>query len=143
MRLKAEPRKRRSRPYRIVQRELRDLLRLAVHLGKDDREICGLIVDNGWSLELVRLPNRTRRRAAFRMTADDIKVVQRAARRLGHQVIGSFHSHPAYFARSGPGDIRDGEIGSLMLVLDCIGRETRLWRIGRKRSVHEVPLEFI
>jgi len=90
---------------------MREFLRLAAGMAKKHREICGVVVDNGWFLELVRLPNRTRRRGGFRMIHKDLKAVEGAALRLGHCVVGSFHSHPVSLAKPGPGDIEGAEVG--------------------------------
>jgi proteasome lid subunit RPN8/RPN11 len=127
----------------MAEGHLREFLRVAARMAEGHREICGVVIDNGWTLELVRLPNRTRRRGCFRMVSVDLKDVERAARRLGHRVVGSFHSHPVSVAKPGPGDIRGAEVGSLMLVIDCIGREASLWRVGRNRRAYRVRLVLV
>jgi proteasome lid subunit RPN8/RPN11 len=129
--------------YRIAKRHLRENLSLAAHLAHEHREICGLVIENGLLLELVRLPNRTRRRGKFRMLEKDLKPIELAARRLRHRVVGSFHSHPVSEAKPGPGDRRGAQIGSLMLVIDCIGQEARLWRIGRNKRAYAVRYELV
>ena len=133
----------RRNPHRMAKRHLQQFLSIAVREAENDREICGVIVDSSWMLELVRLPNRTQRRGGFRLLEEDWKPVAHSARRLGHRIVGSFHSHPAYLAKPGTGDIQGAEIGSLMLVIDCIGREAGLWRIGRNRRAYSLRLELV
>jgi proteasome lid subunit RPN8/RPN11 len=127
----------------MAERHIREFLHMASRKAEAHREICGVIVDNGWLLELVRLPNRTRRRGGFLTVHMDLKLVEQATRRLGHRVVGSCHSHPVSATKPGPGDIRGAEAGSLMLVIDCIGREARLWRIGRNRRAYAVHLNLM
>ena len=126
--------------YRIGRRNLRHLMRIAIDAGEKYREICGMIIDDGCVLRLVRVRNASRQIGSFFITASDLKTVARAARRLGYKVVGTFHSHPISDAKPGYTDCRAGVPGRLMLVIDCIGREARLWRIMRNRRAY--PLRF-
>jgi proteasome lid subunit RPN8/RPN11 len=115
-------------------------MRLAVEAGEDYQEICGVIVDSDYLLRLVHIRNASRRRGHSEIKLSDYQKVVKAARRLGYEVIGSFHSHPISDAKPGYSDCRAGAAGRLLLIIDCIGREARLWRIMRNRRAY--PLRF-
>lgn len=130
----------RSESYRIARRNLKTLIRLAVEAGEDYQEICGVIVDCDYVLRLVRVRNASRRIGHSEIKLSDYQTVVKAARRLGYKVIGSFHSHPISDAKPGYSDCRADASGRLLLIIDCIGREARLWRIMRNRRAY--PLRF-
>jgi len=119
------------------RRQYRSLLREARRVAHDGSEVCGLLVDTKVHLALVRTRNVSRRAGNFQLSAHDTRQITRAAKVLSHEVVGGFHSHPAYFAKPGPSDIANAVDGSLMLILDCIGNEGALWRIrhGQARRV--------
>ena len=131
---------RHSEQYRIARRNLRLLMQVAIHAAQEDQEICGVIVDGDDLLRLVRIRNASRRRGRFLIKPSDYRTVVKAARRLGYDVVGTFHSHPISDAKPGYSDCRADAPGRLMLVIDCIGREARLWRIMRNRRAY--PLRF-
>lgn len=127
----------------MMGKHLREVLRLAVETAEPGgREICGVIVDSGHCLELVRTRNKARQPGSFALSPVRVKKIRRAARKLGHRVVGAFHSHPVSEAEPGPSDIRGARRGELMLILSCWDREARLWRIGKGRA-HPVRLECV
>jgi proteasome lid subunit RPN8/RPN11 len=115
-------------------------MRTAIKAGEDHQEICGVIIGDEYSLRLVRVRNASRRRCHSEMKAIDYQTVVKAARRLGYQAIGTFHSHPIWYVKPGYSDCRSDAPGRLILIIDCIGREARLWRIMRNRRAY--PLRF-
>lgn len=131
-------RRRKSSRQRFARESLRSVIAEAVEVAAaSEREVCGLLVDNGHEIELVRLRNAERRPGGFRFFVRDVREVERAARVLGHAVVGTFHSHPLFLAEPGEGDLRQARNGSLMLIIDCTGRRAMLWRVkgGRARRV--------
>ena len=121
-------------PYRIRQAELRNLMRRSVKISVDLREVCGLLVDNGHFLQLVEVRNTCRRPCGFCLHRGDWRGVDKSCDRRGNAVVGTFHSHILSPAKPGDADIKGAEDGSLMLILDTIERNVRLWRIRGKRS---------
>jgi proteasome lid subunit RPN8/RPN11 len=105
--------------------------------GSDGRELCGLIVSTGRHLSFVRTRNTLRRPGGFALSRLDVRKIVGAARVLGQEVVGTFHSHPRGLAEPGHSDIEHAVDGSLMFIFDCLGRTGRLWRIkgGKARSL--------
>lgn len=106
------------------------------------REICGLIVDTGHHLALVELHNVSRRAGGFVFSGPDVRRIVAAARVLGQEVVGTFHSHPVGLATPGQSDIENAVDDSLMFILDCLGRESRLWKIKRGKA-RNVRFDFL
>jgi proteasome lid subunit RPN8/RPN11 len=122
-----------------LHREIRCAIRKA---SASHREICGLLVDNGHLLEMVPLKNRTKAPGSFDLGWKRIKRCRKAAMRLGHRVVGTYHSHPVSEAVPGESDIRGAEDGELMLIISGPGQEAKLWRI-RSGKASEVPFRTI
>jgi proteasome lid subunit RPN8/RPN11 len=100
-------------------------------------EICGMIVDTGFHLSLVRVRNVSRRVGSFILSRPDVRRIVAAAKILEQEVVGTFHSHPAALATPGKSDIANAVDDSLMLIFECTARCGRLWRIrgGRAREL--------
>ena len=105
--------------------------------GSRGREICGLIVHTGHHLTFVRTRNVCRRAGSFVLSVPDVRRMVAAAKVLGQDVVGTFHSHPLGLAEPGPSDIENAVDDSLMFIFDCLGRRGCLWRIksGKARSL--------
>jgi proteasome lid subunit RPN8/RPN11 len=134
--------------YFIHQTDLRRLVGRAAAVAKRHaREVVGLLIDNGFFLELVECRNKSRRAGSFSFYYVDIRSKVAAAERLGHEVVGTFHSHPAGLAKPGEGDVTNAVDNSLMLIIDCTGREAALWRIKngktRKMLLQEIVVRQI
>jgi proteasome lid subunit RPN8/RPN11 len=97
-------------------------------------EICGLLVDTGAHLSFVPTRNVSRRVGSFVFSRTDIRRIAGAVKRLGHEIVGTFHSHPGGEPIPGESDIRHAVNDSLMFIFDCIGRDGRLWRIRKGRA---------
>ena len=119
---------------RIRKTDIRRLMRKAAASAKRYREICGLLIDNGYFLQLREIRNVSRREASFLLGTREVNAVTRAAGKLDMVVVGTFHSHIAWYAKPGEGDINGAEEDSLMLILDPVDKEARLWRIKNGRA---------
>ena len=66
----------------------------------------------------------------------EVKELEKITKKLGIQIVGTFHSHPVSEAVPGPNDVKYAENDSLMLIFDCVGNEGRLWHVkdGRYRE---------
>lgn len=77
----------------------------------------------------MRTRNTRRRPGGFVLSCLDVRKIVAAAKVLGQEVVGTFHSHPLGVAEPGQSDIDHAVDDSLMFVFDCLGRVGRLWRI--------------
>ena len=73
----------------------------------------------------MRVPDENVMTYCFKLDSADFA----AAKVLGQEVVGTFHSHPLGVAEPGQSDIDHAVDDSLMFVFDCLGRVGRLWRI--------------
>lgn len=120
-----------------------ELIREARKAARDDgKEIGGLLIHNGHFLEIIKTRNVCEKDGHFRFDEKQIKAIGKAVKEIDHEIVGTFHSHPAYFAKPGDTDIKWAVNDSLMLIIDCMGREARLWRI-RDGKAREVKMEII
>ena len=58
------------------------------------KELCGLILDNGYFLELVLVRNKSKRSGGFSFNFGEVSAIQKMARLCNHEIVGTFHSHP-------------------------------------------------
>ncbi len=120
---------------RFLRSQIAAEVRRAVRLARrEDREVCGLLVDTTHAIELLPLRNAARRPGSFRFDERQVRGVLRATKTLQWTVVGTYHSHPVSDASPGRGDIEGTVDDSLMLVIDGISRDVRLWRIKGGRS---------
>lgn len=116
--------------YRMRRQELARLVVLSAQVARHDgQEICGLLVDNGFLIEPVLLDNKIRRGGGFAFYVKQVREVQTSVKALGYEIVGTFHSHPAYVARPGDSDIAGAPDDSLMLIIDVREKAYALWRI--------------
>jgi len=102
-------------------------------------EICGLIIDTGYHLSLIPTRNVSPRVGSFVLSRPDVRQIAAAAKVLGQEIAGTFHSHPLGVATPGKSDIKNAVDDSLMFIFDCIGKEGRLWKIKAGKAF---PLAF-
>jgi proteasome lid subunit RPN8/RPN11 len=115
---------------KIIKIDLSRTVREAKRAARNDgKEICGLLIHNGHFIELMRTINISENSGKFEFDVKQVRAIKRAADLLGHEIVGTFHSHPVSEARPGPGDIEGAVDDSLMLIVDCMGDEARLWKI--------------
>ncbi len=117
-----------GRRWRILKGELDDAVRRAVLAAARRREICGLLIDNGYFLELVFMRNKSRmpRKCAFYF--GEVRTIEKACRKLGHRIIGTFHSFPSSPTEMGDGHVENGVEGSLLLVISSTEKSATLWQ---------------
>lgn len=123
---------------KIIKTELTRVIRKARRTARNDgMEIAGLLIDNGHFLEILETKNTSKKGGHFQFDEKQIKAIEKAVKVLGHEIVGSFHSHPAYIARPGEGDLKGAVDDELMLIIDCMDSEALLWRIknGKARQV--------
>jgi len=103
------------------------------------KEACGLLVDSGYHLSFVQTRNVSPRAGSFILSGPDVRRIVAAAKILGQEIVGTFHSHPVGVAIPSRTDIAHAVDDSLMFIFDCMDRKGCLWKIkgGRAR-----PLRF-
>jgi len=127
--------------YHFSKSQYLQTLRHACSQAKEDTgiEICGLMIDTGCHLHLVRTKNTSRKVGGFAFSPAEIRRIVVATKVLGQEIVGTFHSHPVGVATPGRSDIEHAVNDSLMLIFDCLGKNGMLWKIkGGKAS----PLSF-
>ena len=123
-----------KRTARFLKSQFRTVLRKAtLSARRNGGEICGLIVDNGYFLELRQVRNKTRR-GGFSFYFGEIRTIQKMARSFNHEILGTFHSHPKGVAIPGPSDLFNAVDDSIMLICDVIGQSASLWHIRGRKS---------
>ena len=128
---------------RILRVDADNILKKAITAANDDGiEICGLLVDNGYFLEIVQTQNECSHGGGFSFCSSEIIDIEKAAKILGHNVVGTFHSHPTYIAIPSQSDIENTPSNSFMLIIDVINEEFRLWYI-KNLKITNVKLRFI
>jgi len=87
-------------PIKIKNKQLRRLIKNAIAASKDDgKEICGLIVDTGYFLELIQVKNKIKSGGGFRFYLPEIKKIEKAVSVINYEIVGTFYSHPFYIAQ--------------------------------------------
>jgi proteasome lid subunit RPN8/RPN11 len=120
---------------KILGAHLRRAIKKSVILARSRHwELAGVLVSHGGVLGLYELRNVSRRRGHFELRVADIRSARSAAAQLGSAVVGTWHSHVVSEACPSPGDIADAQEGSLLLIIDTIGREAALWRVRGHRA---------
>ena len=131
-----------GRRWRILKGELDDAVRRAVLAAARKREICGLLIDNGYFLELVFMRNKSRTPSKCAFYFGEVMAVEKACRKVGHRIIGTFHSFPASCAEAeGDGHIDNSVDGSLLLVISSTEKKATLWQTedgGTKKAPYIV-----
>jgi proteasome lid subunit RPN8/RPN11 len=123
-----------NKQYSFPERDLRLVIDDSVAAAEHGKEVVGIIVDHGYYLELVLCKNKSRRKGSFSFYYSEVRSIVAAAKRLGHEAIGTFHSHPAGLAEPGESDVANASDNTLMLIIDCIKRGAALWWIKRYKA---------
>jgi len=118
----------------IDPKSVRKVVARARKLAKEFREVCGALVEHGGVVALVETRNRRRRAGSFWINPTDWKKIRNAAKTLGSEVVGTFHSHVVADPVPGPGDIRGAYEGHAMIIIDAWTSELRAWRIRGERA---------
>lgn len=124
-----------KRTYSFLASTLRKQIKNATIAAKDNgREICGLLLDNGHFLEMIPIKNKVKTGGGFQFEIGGVRSVIKAAKIFDYEVVGTYHSHPAFFAKPSESDIENAVDDSLMLVIDVHARQAELWKIRRKKA---------
>jgi proteasome lid subunit RPN8/RPN11 len=129
--------------HRLDKTHYAELLRLACRSAQEaaGTEICGLIVDTGLHLSFIQTRNVSRRVGSFVLSRPDVRRIVAAAKILGQEVVGTFHSHPVGVPTPGRTDIVHAVDDSLMFIFDCTERKGCLWKIKAGRA-RPLPFNF-
>ena len=129
--------------YSLKKKQLQNLIRNSVSASKNNgKEVCGLIVDTGYFLELIQVKNKIKRGGSSAFYVNEVNKIENAVSLLSFKIVGTFHSHPYYFAKPGERDLAAVEDGELMLIIDCLDKEAILWKVKNK-SANKVKFELI
>lgn len=128
------------RPRFLFEEALSLILHARMEAADNGREACGLLVWNGHFIKIVQTRNRVRNGGSFAFYPSDVRRIVRAAEVLNCEVVGTFHSHPAYLAVPSKGDVSGALDDSLLLIVDVMATEMRLWRVKRKEAA---PVRFV
>jgi proteasome lid subunit RPN8/RPN11 len=120
---------------RLLRKELAKLIKNANSLArKNGKEICGLLIDNGHFLELIQVRNRSKKGGSFSFDSREIGSIERAAKKLKHEILGTFHSHPYFSAIPGKSDLANVSEDEYMLIIDSMGKKASLWHVRNDRK---------
>ena len=129
--------------YRLLAKDLTSLIEEAGQASqKGGLEICGLLADNGYFIELIRCRNKSKRGGSFSFYQREVAVIERLIDILNHEIIGTFHSHPLAIAEPGDSDLENAFEEEFMLIIDVIGQKAALWHIKGKNKT-KVDFELI
>ena len=129
--------------YKIWAAQLNEMIEESQLLASNGgKEICGLLVDNGYFIEMIRLKNKEKKSGGFSFYVKEAEFIEKACKRMNHEIIGTFHSHPYYIAKPGKADIAAAFEIEIMLVIDVMDKNARLWLINNKK-LKELQFEMI
>ena len=131
-----------GRKWRMLEGELDDAVKRAVLAAARRREICGLLIDNGYFLELIFMRNKSRMPNKCAFYFGEVRTMEKACKKVGHRVIGTFHSFPSSSAEMGDDRIENGVEGSLLLVISSTEKKATLWQT-EEGQVKQVPFTLL
>lgn len=105
--------------------------------------MCGLLAFNGHFIELVQLKNKLKRGGGYQFDKNEYRNISRILKRMNHEIIGTYHSHPLYLAKPGESDIKHSVKPDYMLIVDVLGKKVKLCHISKDSELTEVPLRHI
>ena len=116
--------------FRLLQKQVDEAINAAtVAASQGGMEICGLLIDNGYFIELIATKNKIKKGGSFAFNTREIRLIQKSASALNHEIIGTFHSHPFYIDEPSESDIKNTLDNSIMLIIDVTGRKVGVWHI--------------
>ena len=122
--------------YAVIDAHLQAVVERAVKVAnRSCREVCGLLISDGYFLRLVCVPNKAKGPLSFEMSLRRARKIKKAARLVNLRLVGAFHSHPISGSEPGDSDIENAQRGMLMLIIDCENQKTALWRIKKRKAV--------
>ncbi len=121
--------------YRFLKKQVQKIIKKAKQTAKNNgTEICGLLVDNGYFLELLSVKNRSKKGGSFQFCQQEVQFIEKAVKKMNHKIIGTFHSHPYYIAKPSDSDIEDAFDDEVMLIIDVLDGKVGLWYIKDKKT---------
>jgi len=120
-----------SKKFRLLDEQVVVMIEAATAAvdGVTAAEICGLLVDNGYFIELIEVTNKSKRWGSFSFYVNEIRLIQKAVRFMKHEIIGTFHSHPFGTSSPSKSDILNTHDDSFMLIIDVTRKELGFWYI--------------
>jgi proteasome lid subunit RPN8/RPN11 len=121
-----------SKKLRLLDEQVAAMIEAATVATSDGTagaEICGLLVDNGYFIELIKVTNKSKRWGSFSFYMNEIKLIEKAVRFMKHEIIGTFHSHPFSTSSPSKSDILNTYDDSFMLIIDVTRKELGFWHI--------------
>ncbi len=120
---------------RFLKSQFKKIQRHATRLSKvNGTEVCGLILDNGFFFELVQVRNKSKSGGGFSFYSHEIRLLQKMARLIDHEIVGTLHSHPVGLPEPGTGDLSNAVDDSVMLIFDVMGRSACLWHVKNGKA---------
>src|SRR5436190_1622425 len=105
------------RPHRFLKPQFSTIQTKAKFAAlRKGEEICGLILFNGYFFELLQVRNKSKRAGGFSFYFREIREIKKMARLFHHEIVGTFHSHPAGVATPGRSDVSNAVNDSIMLI---------------------------
>ncbi len=120
--------------YTIIKAQLDNAITEAVHAATEGgKEICGLLVRNGYFIDLIQVRNKSKRVGSFEFYLREIRSIQNAVERLRYRIIGTWHSHPFSDAKPGEEDIENALDDEVMLIISVTNKNAALWQVENKQ----------
>ncbi len=116
-----------DKKWRIFEGDLYEGISRATLAAQRKKEIGGLLVDNGYFLEFAPLRNKSRKGGRASFYYSEIRGIEKASRKLGHRIVGTFQSLLPPRAEDGVGDIEGNIEGTLLLIISPTKRKAVLW----------------
>jgi proteasome lid subunit RPN8/RPN11 len=120
--------------YRILNTQLRRTIAEARQAAKSGMEICGLLIDNGYFIEIIGLRNKSNKAGKFSFFMKEADAIEKACKQLNHEIVGTFHSHPFSMSEPGNSDIDKAFDNEIVLIIGAIEKKAKLWRISNKKK---------
>ncbi|MBN2320819.1 MAG: Mov34/MPN/PAD-1 family protein [Acidobacteria bacterium] len=129
--------------FKFLSTQLNNIVKDAQLSVKDSgKEICGFLVDNGYFIEIIKLKNKTKKGGGYSFYLKEADFIEKACTIMNHKIVGTFHSHPYYIAVPGDSDKANAFDNELMLIIDVMGKDIKLWQITNTKE-KEIPFELI
>lgn len=118
-----------SKNFKLLNTQVTVVIESAIIAAESDAEICGLLVDNGYFIELIQVKNKSKKIGSFSFYMNEINFIEKAVRYMKHEIIGTFHSHPFSTYYPSKSDILNTYDDSFMLIIDVTRKSLGFWYI--------------
>lgn len=120
-----------SENVRLLKKQVSSVIDAASAAAVDEKsaEICGFLIYNGYFIELVRVRNKSKKWGSYAFYENEIRLLEKAADAMGHEIVGTFHSHPYGDSSPSKSDILNTNDSSYMIIIDVTRKEFGLWYI--------------